>query len=138
MEFFGLMYLGACMAGETSDQSTPDATQLSNQEKSAIETDQRAMNKEQQIENAVASLARWKKVSEKDIELLETRSITWRSGALGCPKKGMAYTLALVPGRLIILRISGKAYRYHADLEGPPFFCPDARSESTKINSDDL
>ncbi len=137
LEAFALIWLGACVAAEKA-QVTSDTKPAINEEKPIAKRNPQSMDRKQQIEHAVAALASWKSVAEENIQVVETRSITWRSGALGCPKKGMNYTLALVPGRLIVLRVDDKSYRYHSDLEGAPFFCPDGRSESSKINPVDL
>ena len=63
------------------------------------------------------------------ISLSGATPVTWRSGALGCPKPGMSYTEALVPGIWIMLRVGNKAYRYHAKPSGQPFYCPDEWAE---------
>ena len=61
--------------------------------------------------------------------LSETQPVTWRSGALGCPRPEMSYTQALVPGILIILKAHDTVYRYHSKLAGQPFYCPRKRVE---------
>ena len=65
-----------------------------------------------------------------DIKVSGATSVHWRSGALGCPKPGMSYTEALVPGVWIVLQVNNRAYRYHAIPHGQPFYCPDERAEA--------
>lgn len=64
------------------------------------------------------------------IKVSGATSVHWRSGALGCPKPGMSYTDALVPGVWIVLQVNNRAYRYHAIPFGQPFYCPDERAEA--------
>ena len=40
------------------------------------------------------------------------------------------YTMAIVPGVLILLRADGEVYRYHARRNGTPFYCPTDRVEA--------
>jgi hypothetical protein len=69
-------------------------------------------------------------IDPDDVEVSISRPVTWRSGALGCPRPGVAYTDALVSGILIELRVGKATYRYHARRGGQPFYCPDDRAES--------
>lgn len=96
------------------------------------------MNKEKQIKLSKIHLAAELEVDPNDIKLAGIESVTWRSGAMGCPKPGMMYTQALVPGVLIMLTVDGTAYRYHAAPMGEPFYCPSNRAESPSPNSDDI
>lgn len=74
------------------------------------------------------------------IDLVGYRAVTWRDGSLGCPKAGMAYPQALVPGVVIELRAEGRLWSYHAGGTRPPFYCstpvkpapgPDPRADAT-------
>lgn len=85
---------------------------------------------EQQRTSAAASLADQLKVDPSAVELVESCAVVWRDGALGCPKPGFAYTQALVPGVLIVLRHEDEVYRYHGARKGPPFLCADEDAES--------
>ncbi len=53
--------------------------------------------------------------------------VTWRDGSLGCPKPDMMYTMALVPGRRMVLTVDGKDYAYHADRTSDFFYAPSRR-----------
>jgi len=57
------------------------------------------------------------------IQILETRSVYWRSAALGCPDPEKAYAQALTKGWFIRLGVDGTEYRYHASEDGEPFTC---------------
>jgi hypothetical protein len=100
--------------------------------------DSRAMNKQSQIEFSKQHLAKKLNIDEQGITLAGAEAVTWRSGALGCPQPGKMYTQALVPGRLIMLKVGGKAYRYHASSKGAPFYCPNNFAESPSANPGDI
>lgn len=76
-----------------------------------------------QREAAVADLAEHLRVSAESIEVLRVESVTWPDGSLGCPKPGVAYTQALVPGQRIVLSHEDRVYLYHAADLQPPFLC---------------
>lgn len=63
------------------------------------------------------------------IEVAEARPVTWRNGALGCPREGGMYTQALVEGTYVRLVVDGQNYPYHAGRDGKPFFCEPDRSQ---------
>jgi len=136
---FSLFWLGACAASNELKE-VPNASKLGsmNSKTKPVSGKTNLMNKKQQIVFAKNALADWKNVDFSEIKLLEIKSVTWRSGALGCPEKGRVYTQALVPGRMILLAIRDELFRYHADLEGAPFHCPDGRAESSSIDPADL
>lgn len=82
------------------------------------------MNLNQQLSFSKQDLAGRLGVDIDAIKIKVARQITWRSGALGCPKPGMNYTQALVPGILILLDADGETYGYHAQKNQKPFYCP--------------
>ncbi len=49
--------------------------------------------------------------------------VVWPNGAVGCPKPGRSYTMALVPGYQVILRVGDRLYHYHGREGQAPFFC---------------
>jgi len=67
----------------------------------------------QQVSNAVADLAARTGIAADMITVKQASSVHWGSGAIGCPKEGMNYTQAIVPGVLLLLEADGTAYRYH-------------------------
>jgi hypothetical protein len=91
--------------------------------------EQRSLTIDEQISMAREDLAKTLAVSVDDITVDTARMVNWRSGAAGCPKPGMNYTMAVVPGVLIILNVGGELYRYHAGRNGQPSYCPAERAE---------
>ena len=85
---------------------------------------------------AITDLAARLGVSPSEIELVSEEAVTWRAGSLGCPKKGMMYTEALVDGQLIVLRVSGTDYRYHSGKGRAPFYCKKPRDPAPKSSLD--
>jgi hypothetical protein len=84
----------------------------------------------QQVSAAVADLADSAGIATDAITVREARTVNWGSGAVGCPKEGMNYTQAIVPGVLLLLEADGKIYRYHGRSGGAPFYCPDDRAQA--------
>jgi len=72
---------------------------------------------------AVSDLAGRLDQSSDAIDVLDAREVTWRDGSVGCPTHGMAYTHALVPGFLVVLRSGDSSYRYHSAGDLMPFLC---------------
>lgn len=79
---------------------------------------------DQRVGAAIADLASRLGVERGVIELLDARRVTWRDGSVGCPEPGIAYSHALVPGSLVVLRIEDSSFRYHAAGDALPFYCP--------------
>jgi hypothetical protein len=69
------------------------------------------------LEAAKADLVQRLSVATDQIEVVKVEAVMWRDGSLGCPKPGMNYTQAIVPGFQIILSAGGQEYDYHADQE---------------------
>jgi hypothetical protein len=69
------------------------------------------------LEAAKADLAQRLSIAADQIEVVKVEAVMWRDGSLGCPKPGMNYTQAVVPGFQIILSTGGQEYDYHADQE---------------------
>jgi hypothetical protein len=88
------------------------------------------MTPEQQIAFAQADLAERLGLDPAGISVIRSGPVTWRSGALGCPKPDMNYTMALVPGVQIILQAGNTTYHYHAATGRQPFYCPANQVES--------
>ncbi|MEJ2330086.1 MAG: hypothetical protein P8Z33_09520 [Gammaproteobacteria bacterium] len=85
---------------------------------------------DEQVSLAKGALAERLEVDAADVEVVTVRNVHWRSGAAGCPKPGMSYSMAIVPGILILLKSGGETYRYHAGLNREPFYCPAERAEA--------
>jgi len=126
------MTLTAC--NSSGDQPTPAKPKVES-ETTAVEAEmtpakvRENLSVKQQVDFAVKDLATRMNLEPGEVGFSGMTPVTWRSGALGCPKPGMNYTDALVRGVLIMLRIENRAYRYHGIPGGQPFFCPDDRAE---------
>ena len=95
------------------------------------------MTPQQQIAYAQADFADRLGLDPAGVSVISISSgpVTWRSSALGCPKPGMNYTQALVPGFRIIVQSGNTTYHYHAKSGGQPFYCPQDRIESPSSSS---
>lgn len=130
--------LGAC---GTSSSNAVNVTANSGNDvghkKNEVSSKQ-SMNRDEKVDYAKGDLAKRLEVENSAVSLLSVKLVTWRSGALGCPVIGEVYTQALEPGVLIVLSVDNKPYRYHSDLDGSPFYCPDARVEAFAANTSDM
>jgi hypothetical protein len=66
------------------------------------------------VEKAKRDLASKLGVSSASITVSSFTDVEWGDGSLGCPKPGMMYTQAIVPGSKMVLSYGGKTYDYHA------------------------
>jgi hypothetical protein len=57
------------------------------------------------------------------VEVVSARSVTWPSGALGCPKPGMVYTQMVTDGYQVVVRVGGKTYDYRYGMSATPRLC---------------
>ena len=94
-----------------------------------IEMSPTPMNLNDQIEFSRKELAQRLGIKPESITLSGARQVNWRSSAVGCPKPGVSYTQALLPGALISLKVGNEVHRYHAKSGGKPFYCPRKRAE---------
>ena len=90
----------------------------------------------QQLTEAIQDLAGRLDVQSDDIKVIVEKNVTWRDGSLGCPKEGMMYTQALVPGMLIVLRVDGSEYEYHSGGGRAPFYCENPVSPVPRSSAD--
>lgn len=51
------------------------------------------------------------------------RAVTWPDGSLGCPRPGVSYTQALVPGYQVVLALDASRYDYRVGTHGAPVLC---------------
>ncbi len=93
------------------------------------------MKPNEQIAYSKQDLATRLGLAMDEIKVSGATPVSWRSGALGCPKPGMSYTDALVPGIWIVLRVDQTTYRYHGKSGGQPFYCPNDRAEPPVMGS---
>ncbi|WP_427913647.1 hypothetical protein ACPWT1_01350 [Ramlibacter sp. MMS24-I3-19] len=65
----------------------------------------------------------------REMKLVALESVTWPDGSLGCPRPGMGYTQALVPGYRIRLQVGREVWDYHASERGGLVLCPPGRAQ---------
>jgi hypothetical protein len=75
------------------------------------------------VSDAIADTARREGVPPAQVVIAAWSPVTWTDGSLGCPVEGMSYTQALVEGELLILRVGGSLFQYHARSGGPFAYC---------------
>jgi hypothetical protein len=63
------------------------------------------------------------------LEVLSAEAVTWSDGSLGCPRPGIEYTQALVPGYRIRVTAGERILDYHANRRGYWILCPDGASQ---------
>jgi len=127
--------LTACV-NDTGSQGNDHLSGDKNHAKPNEDTDvPMPMNLNTQIAIARTDLADRLGVDIESVKLSGAKTVTWRSGALGCPEPGMSYTEALVPGSVIYLQTDNMLYAYHAKFAEEPFYCPRERVESPVIDS---
>jgi hypothetical protein len=73
-------------------------------------------------------------VDVSTVRVVGVAAVTWRDGSLGCPRPGMAYPQALVPGWRVWLAAGAQTLRYHAGQRGQWTWCPDDRSQEPLPN----
>ena len=64
-------------------------------------------------------------VEPSKVTIRTAEAVTWSDGSLGCPKPGMMYTQALVPGYRVVLEAGRATIEYHASERGSIRFCDD-------------
>jgi hypothetical protein len=85
---------------------------------------------------AVDDLARRLGVDAGAIEVVSVEEVTWPDGSLGCPRKGMVYTQAIVNGQRIVLAVEGRQYEYHSGAGRDPFYCPPGQATPPASGND--
>jgi hypothetical protein len=105
----------------TTDATTP-ASPTTTPEVSATTPPQNPAP-EDVVTQSVTLLAEQLGVEPTTIEVTRAIEVEWRNGSIGCAKKGMGYTDAIVPGSLVELTVSGETYAFHQGQGQPPFYC---------------
>jgi len=106
---------------ESSDQKTMET------DNSKMNTRPESISMDQQTTGATKDLADRIGVATDVITVKSARLVQWGSGAVGCPKPGMNYTQALVPGIQLLLEVNGTIYYYHGEVGRSLFQCPAER-----------
>jgi hypothetical protein len=81
------------------------------------------LREQPRVAAAIADSATREGVDPVQVVVAAWSPVTWNDGSLGCPEPGMAYTQATVEGELLILRVAGGLFQYHARAGGPFAYC---------------
>lgn len=121
--------IGVVSACNTNNLQETDEAQSATDEGQTVDLAS-PVNLTDQIAYSQQDLAQRHGKDVHSIVIVAVRQVTWRSGALGCPEQGMAYTQALEPGVLIVLQVGSENFSYHARRNEIPFYCPWKRAET--------
>ena len=80
------------------------------------------------VRAAVDAEAHRRNVDPDAVEVVSLTEVTWSDGSIGCPRPGMVYTQALVPGRLLVLKVGDQRASYHAGGRAEFAYCPSPQS----------
>jgi hypothetical protein len=122
--------LAACVSDDEATLSERSAPVEAVESEVPLQGADAPLTLQQQVDIARRELAQTRDIDPGSIVVAEARHVTWRSGAIGCPKPDMFYTQALVPGTLIVLQVGRKTFAYHASRDGQPFHCPPDQAET--------
>lgn len=75
------------------------------------------------LQSILRDLQERKGIGREEIAIERAEAVVWRDGSLGCPKPGMMYTQALIPGYRVVLNAGGEQYNYHASESGRFMLC---------------
>ena len=81
------------------------------------------------LQAARADAAQRSGLPEAQLKVVAMESVTWSDGSLGCPRKGLLYTQALVPGYRVKLQVGKDVWDYHASERGGVVLCPAGQSQ---------
>ena len=128
VSLLGMAVLVACGQAPATDNSSPAASSTTTSSQPMDPTTTTSEGDVNQpsdpTETAIVDLSRRLLVTRDQIEVVETREVTWPDGALGCPEEGGVYTQATVDGTQVILQVDERVYVYHAGDDGAAFLCP--------------
>jgi hypothetical protein len=82
------------------------------------------------VETALEAAAARTGLPRSALHVVDSESLVWSDGSLGCPEPGMNYTMAPVPGYRIVIEAGGERLHYHATDRGYLMLCPPGRSVS--------
>ncbi len=75
------------------------------------------------VEQLRSELASQKGLNAADVKVVSAQSMNWPNGAIGCPRPGVMYTQAIVPGYRVVLEVAGERFAYHASKKGQFKLC---------------
>ena len=119
------IFLPACAAQVQLDTDTVAGTGTGN-EKPPVDKREVA---------ARADAAKRSGLPPAQIQVVKAESVTWSDGSLGCPRLGMLYTQALVPGYRLQLRVGSEIWNYHGSERGALALCPAGQAQEPVANS---
>ena len=90
---------------------------------------------DQRVTAARADAARRSGLPPAQIQVVKAESVTWSDGSLGCPRPGMLYTQARVPGYRVQLRVGSEIWNYHGSERGALALCPAGQAQEPVANS---
>lgn len=79
------------------------------------------------VQAAIEDLAKAQSVEPDAVTVAGYFEVTWSDGSLGCPKPGMSYTQALVPGHLLVLEVEDQQFSYHGGQKAGFTYCADPK-----------
>ncbi len=123
-----VLLLAAC-GGEPSGpaEETPSSHELPTAAPTTPSPSDSAVERTPQVEAAVADLAAHLGIDPADVTVVSHEDVTWPDGSLGCPRPGMSYTQAQVPGTRLVLAADGREFSYHAGRSGDLARCESPR-----------
>jgi hypothetical protein len=71
-------------------------------------------------------------VDPASVVLVSVKPVTWMDGSLGCPKPGVMYTQAVVPGFQVIVRAGDRKLDYRVGREGTAKRCDSGASTGSE------
>ncbi|MCG2591943.1 hypothetical protein LZ009_04035 [Ramlibacter sp. XY19] len=81
------------------------------------------------IEAARSDAAKRSGLAARQLQVVSAEAVTWPDGGLGCPRKGMLYPQAQVPGYRVKLRVGKEVWDYHASERGNVQLCAPGQSQ---------
>lgn len=87
------------------------------------------------VQAARADAAQRSGLLPAQMQLVTAESVTWSDGGLGCPRKGLLYTQALVPGYRVKLKVGNEVWHYHAGERGGLLLCPPGQAQEPRPDS---
>jgi hypothetical protein len=70
------------------------------------------------LASIVADAAERTGVDPDAVDVISAEAVTWNDGSLGCPEPGASYTMALVDGYHLILRVADEELDYRTSANG--------------------
>lgn len=87
------------------------------------------------VDAALADAATRSGLPAAQLEVASALSVTWADASLGCPRPGLLYTQALVPGYRVRVKAGAEVWDYRAGERGALVLCPPGRALEPGANS---